>query len=143
MKKHSLKLFSLALILAVSAVIVSAGTAPSSRAITFDVPFDFQIGNEKYPAGKYRVSRENQNVVVIEDLEGTTAKILLGGSSGDALKAFDQSNLTFYKYGNRYFLRKVNSPTISVYVGVSRDEKEVRGNGYDQLARVILKADKK
>jgi hypothetical protein len=143
MKRQSLKLIALALILSVSAVIVSAGTAPSSSAVTFSVPFDFQIGNEKYPAGKYRVSRENQNAILIEDVEGTTATFLVAGATNDVLKSFDQSNLTFYKYGDRYFLRKVNSPTISAYVGVSRDEKEVRSNGYEQLAKVTIKAHRK
>ncbi len=140
---HSFKAIAIALILSVSAVIVSAGTAPSASAVTFAVPFDFQIGNDKYPAGKYRVTRENQNAVLIEDLEGTIAKFLVAGNSNDSLSSFDQSNLTFYKYGDRYFLRKVNSPTISVYVGVSRDEKEVRGSGYEQLAKVMIKSDRR
>jgi len=142
MKSHSLKIIAAALIIAVTGVITFAGTAVSSTSITFTVPFDFQIGNDKYPAGKYRVSRENQNTMLIEDLEGTSAKLLLGGNTNEALKSFDQSNLTFYKYGDHYFLRKINSPGVSVYVGVSRDEKEIRSAGYEKLAKVMVKPEK-
>lgn len=142
MLKHSWKLITLALILSVSAVIVSAGDAGSSNAVTFEVPFDFQIGNDKYEKGTYRVKRENQNAVLIESLDGADAKFILAGPTGDNLSSFAESKLTFYKYGDRYFLRRVNSPTISAYVTESRDEKAMRKNGYENLAKVMVKAKK-
>lgn len=133
------KALTLALIIALSGVIVSAAASSNSRSITFEVPFDFQIGNEKYSKGKYRVTRENQNTVLIEELDGTDARFLLGGNTNEKLSSFDESRLTFYRYGDRYFLRQVNSPTISVYVGVSRDEKETRKATRDKLAKVMVK----
>lgn len=140
MLKHSWKVITFALILSLSAVIVSAGNAGASNAVTFEVPFDFQIGNDKYEAGTYRVKRENQNTVLVESLDGTDAKFILAGYSNDSLKSFDHSKLTFYKYGDRYFLRRINSPTVSAYVAESRDEKDLRKGGYEQLAKVMVKA---
>ncbi len=140
MVKKSLKFITLALILSVSAVIVSAGGTVSSRSITFEVPFDFQVGNDKYEKGTYKVTRENQNIILISSLDGSDAKVILAGNSGDGLSSFAQSNITFYKYGERYFLRKINSPTVSAYVRVSKDEKAVLKEGYKKLAKVTIKA---
>lgn len=140
MLKHSWKVITFALILSISAVVVSAANTATSSTVTFDVPFDFQIGNDKYEAGTYRVKRENQNTVLVESLDGSDAKFILAGNSNDILKSFDHSRLTFYKYGDRYFLRKINSPSVSAYVTESRDEKELRKGGNDQLAKVMIKA---
>lgn len=140
MLKRSVKLITFALILSVTAVIVSAGSAEKANSITFDVPFDFQIGNDRFEKGEYRVTRENQNTVLIESLEGTDAKFLLAGRTNARLSSFDHSKLTFYKYGDRYFLREVNSPAISAYIGESKDEKAVRKEGYRKLAKVQVKA---
>lgn len=140
MLRHSWKLITAALILSLSAIAAMANDAGSSSTVTFDVPFDFQIGNDKYEAGTYRVKRENQNAVLIESVDGKDSKFILAGSSGDSLKSFAESKLTFFKYGDRYFLRRVNSPTISAYVIESRDEKEVRKSGYEKLAKVMVKA---
>lgn len=142
MLKHSYKVITLAIILTLSAVIVSAGSAGASDSITFDVPFDFQIGNDKFEKGSYRVTRENQNTVLIESLESSDAAFILAGNSGDRLKAFNQSQLTFYKYGERYFLREVNSPAVSAAISESKSEKAVRKEGYEKLAKVTVKGKK-
>lgn len=141
MRSHSFKIIVATLILAVTGVIAYAGTA-APTSVTFTVPFDFQIGNHKYKAGEYRVSREGQNVVLIEDVEGPAVHFLPAGSTNEPLKALNLSNLTFNKYGDRYFLRKINAPGLVVYVGVSRDEKEVRSAGYEKLAKVMVKPEK-
>lgn len=143
MVKHSYKLITLAIILTLSAVLVSAGSVASSNSVTFTVPFDFQIGNQKLEKGKYRVTRENQNAVLVESLDSNDAVIVLAGNSNDRIKTFDESVLTFNRYGERYFLREINSPTISAHVSKSRDEKKVEKSGYEKLAKVSIKAHKK
>ncbi|HUF03854.1 MAG TPA: hypothetical protein VMM38_06730 [Aridibacter sp.] len=142
MLKHSYKVITLAIILTVSAVIVSGGSAVSSDSITFEVPFDFQIGNDKFEKGTYRVSRENQNTVLIESLESSDAAFILAGRSGDRLNSFSQSQLKFYRYGERYFLREVNSPAVSAEISESKSEKAVRKKGYEKLAKVSVKGKK-
>lgn len=137
MIKHSYRLITIALLVAVAAVAISAGNVNS---VTFDVPFDFQIRNTKYEKGKYRVTRENQNAVLIESLENSDSAFVIAGNSNQRLTSFDESQLTFYKYGDRYFLRVINSPSISASVTESKDEKALQRDGYEKLAKVNVGA---
>ncbi|REJ77748.1 MAG: hypothetical protein DWQ47_15380 [Acidobacteria bacterium] len=141
MLKHSYKVIALAIILTVSAVAVSAGTASST--IVFEVPFDFQIGNEKFEKGEYRVKRENQNAILVESLDGEESTIILAGASSARLDAFTQSQLTFYRYGKTHFLREIKSPGISAEIRESKDEKSVIKQGYEKLAKVTVKGSRK
>lgn len=136
MTKHTFKIITLAIILSISAVLVSAASANASSSFTFEVDFDFQIGNTKYSKGKYRVSRKTQTVLLFENLTEGKSRILLATPSNDRLSAYNESRLVFHKYGQKYFLRKVSAPAVSAKVGMSRDEKEARRIAGDKLAKV-------
>lgn len=142
MKKHLSKVITLALILGLSAVFVSAGSAGKKMITVFEVDFDFQIGNKTYSKGKYRLSREHQTVIILENLEEPETKLLMGiPTGGDASKSND-STLVFHRYGDRYFLRQVISPVISARVKMSDDEKDARREARENLAQVVVKGGK-
>jgi hypothetical protein len=68
-----------------------------------NVPFAFQSGSQRMPAGVYRVTIESQHLILLR---------------GDSMSGFVHTNpqigkpvvkdkLVFQRYGNQYFLREV------------------------------------
>jgi len=137
MRKHSWKVITLALILSISAILVSASSSNASSRFIFEVNFDFQIGNTKYSKGKYRLSSESQKLFLLTNLTGS-GKAFLGIHSNGTLSRNDKSRLTFHRYGDKYFLRKVISPAGSARVKMSRDEKDARQNSHQKVANVKI-----
>ncbi len=144
MKKHSWKVIAMALILGVSAVLVSAKTygSDSFRSLKFEIPFEFQVGNDKFPAGKYRFNYMfEKNFIVLESIDNNTNKLIVGVSSFSRYSArqrYDENKLTFHRYGNKHFLRVVSSPSTAYSIGESKAEKRVR-KGYTQLVKRTVK----
>lgn len=104
MKQQGLRIF---VMLAFFAMLAAAPAYAQSKA---DIPFNFQIRNEKIPAGQYTVARANQN-------SGTTV-LLLRNADGRGIEMFtpmsvqaresqDQGKLVFHRYGDQYFLYQV------------------------------------
>ena len=136
MKRQLLKIITLALIIGISTILVSASSLSTSFVTTFEVDFDFQIGNSKYSKGTYRLSRQNTTVLILENTTESQAKVILGMSPGGFTSENIKSKLIFNRYGDSYFLREVVSPVITAKIGLSKDEKNVRRNSQETLAKV-------
>ena len=74
-----------------------------------NIPFQFHVGNTKFPAGEYRIH-------VLDDSDLTTMEISSMDNSASALFQVREADtnsqptkteLLFNKYGNRYFLAKM------------------------------------
>jgi hypothetical protein len=74
-----------------------------------NIPFQFHVGNTKFPAGEYRIH-------VFDSSDLTTMEIISSDGSASALfqvqeadtnSELSKSELIFNKYGNRYFLAKM------------------------------------
>src|SRR6202166_3363369 len=74
-----------------------------------NIPFQFHVGNTKFPAGEYRIH-------VLDDSDLTTMEISSMDDSASALFQVREADtnseptkteLIFNKYGNRYFLAKM------------------------------------
>lgn len=143
MKKHLSKIIILALVIGVSTAFVKANI--SYDALTpisyFEVDFDFQIGSKSFSKGRYRLSKDRQYVLILENLDESETKVILGTVSSKSSFAKNQSTLRFNRYGDKYFLRKIMSPTISAKLNFSKAEKKARKNYGKKLAKVRVKSD--
>ncbi len=101
--KTKLMLFATALAL----LVTTAASAQSIR-VKANVPFSFIVDRATLPAGEYSVdSMDDQGrVLLIGDLN-SRAKNLVISNSCDAVKAAQQTQLIFHRYGNRYFLKQI------------------------------------
>lgn len=96
-------------ILAIAGLLV-LGSAPGASAQASDtvtaVPFAFRVGSTVLPRDGYRVSRlpGHTDAFLIRGLRQGT--IVLSQPDGPS-EADDTPRLTFYRYGNQYFLREV------------------------------------
>jgi len=89
---------------------VSAQAQSLQYKLTVDIPFDFQVANQKLPAGKYSVGRAQETsgdtVLQIRSIDGqsTTNRFSI------PIVTFNLKNrgeLIFHRYGDQYFLSEV------------------------------------
>ena len=141
MKMHLSKVITAVLTLSISAVLVSASILSPAPINDFEVDFDFQIGNSKFSKGTYRLSKRSRSVLVLNNLSGKETKVLIGSPSTSSEKS-SKSTLSFNRYGDQYFLRKVISPAVSAKVNLSRDEKSAREEYNQNRSKVYVKGAK-
>jgi hypothetical protein len=105
MKKH---LFKLALFGALACLFA----APSRAVPVFNfriqakIPFDFQIGSKKFPKGEYTIESVNlTGLMRISNEKGKKAITFTAVRDKQNVKM--KSRLSFRRYGDQYFLRKV------------------------------------
>jgi hypothetical protein len=97
--------------------------------LAVNVPFAFQAGKSKLPAGEYRIHMlENSDLTVmqISSVDGANS-VLVQVRDAEANSRPTKSELTFNRYGNSYFLAKVfdeGNPSGSEVVETG-DEKRI------------------
>ena len=87
-----------------------AGVARADEKVVVHIPFSFIVGTTQLPAGDYIVTEnfgDNDNVLAIESTDGREAVYALSIASSAPRPS--QSELTFEKFEDRYFLSKVSS----------------------------------
>lgn len=139
MKLHLSRLITMAIMLGVSGVLVSAMSVRDSAALSFraQVPFDFQIGEDKFPAGEYQFKQLEQYVLAVEGIGTETDGYALGGNSV-GIEDFDGHRLTFHSYGKKNFLRAVSSSASTFELGISEAESKIRKAGKVTLTKRIV-----
>lgn len=109
MRKELLKGFTMvALIVAIAlATAVASANAQSSNKVAADVPFEFVVGNQTMPAGKYTVNESaTTNALIIQSADTKSSAARLTNSI-EPLRNKTQARLVFHRYGQRYFLAEV------------------------------------
>lgn len=109
MKKEFLKgftMFVLILTLALAAAVVSANGQSANR-IVANIPFEFVVGGESMPSGKYSVNdaTTNGSAILVRSADAKSSAIRLTNAVQE--KARTNSRLVFHRYGQRYFLAEV------------------------------------
>jgi hypothetical protein len=106
MKKQITSAFVLIITAAVMAGSQFAAAAQTSH-LEVSVPFNFVVGDRELPAGRYRVSGNNESILRIVSADGGARVTVLTNASRGASKG---AALTFRQYGDRHFLAGVNLP---------------------------------
>ena len=118
--------------LSVIAALSIAGFAGLDRGVEANIPFDFMVGGEKLPAGKYTVETGAAlNTVMVRNWKMKRA-------AGALTRVFQVHNgskpqLVFRRYGNQYFLAKVISYTDGIELPKSKAEREAAKAKRDYL----------
>ena len=101
------------LLLVAIAVFATAFTTNASgqtgKIVTVNVKFDFQIGDRRYPAGKYRIEsigRQQDNILQIRSVADTKESQFIVANHSTTVKT-QAPKLVFEKYGQNYFLRNI------------------------------------
>ena len=105
MKQHIVRfLHAGCLCLAVS---LTSAFAQSSQLLTVDLPFAFEVNNQQFPAGHYKVSVEaGHPAVLLQDVKSKQAMYTIS-SPIRSEKTREVASLVFTRYNDRYFLSKI------------------------------------
>ena len=104
MKRHVYNV--IALMVMVGSMALAAQAQSSGRVqLIANIPFDFQVGNKKLPAGEYTVVQVNpasdNAVVQLRSKDGSaSALVQMSAAMGRAEKS---AKLIFNRYGDNYF----------------------------------------
>jgi len=96
-------------ICAIGAIAAAAAVAQFSMLNAY-VPFDFIVGNETFPAGRYTLDRgPAQGTVMIRSEDCAHTAIALAQTVSSVVPR-QNGSLVFHRYGDRYFLSEVWNP---------------------------------
>ena len=104
----------------------TAGIATAQgSAIRAKVPFDFVVGSKQLPSGSYEFvtsfARSSHTIFVRNDDQ----RIVMLSMTGETDKLPGNiTQLVFYKYGDRYFLREIHCPTMALNVALPQSKEE-------------------
>lgn len=103
----------------------STTAVPFSFRIQAKIPFDFQIGSKKFPKGEYTIESVNSNgLMLIRNAKGK--KAINFSAIPDKMLDKPKSRLSFRRYGDQYFLRKIwDGQSTSFALTKSSAEKKV------------------
>jgi hypothetical protein len=107
---------------------LSAAIAPVSLmaqgSIHANIPFDFNVGTKSFAAGEYRVQHVTPTVLAILNAAGSTVAMVQANSAFPTA-APGTAQLTFNRYGDRYFLSQVSEDSRGWQLSKSAVEKEL------------------
>lgn len=117
------------LVLSFAFLIFSASAfAQSGDQNSFEIPFSFNVGKDKLPAGKYEVKRVSSSSFLLRNATGDVAVIALSPLTINEKALENAEKLVFNRYGNQYFLRQIFSVRNAAGRGLneSNNEKIIR-----------------
>ncbi|MGA7158882.1 MAG: hypothetical protein WBY53_18700 [Acidobacteriaceae bacterium] len=91
---------ALAISLASSAL--HAQNIPERTQVT--VPFGFEVGSAHLGPGRYVLSNQGENIIIIQDRKHSALTMSSHETSPDPASS---SKVIFHRYGNHYFLREI------------------------------------
>jgi hypothetical protein len=124
--KKNLVLLSLVVVLSLMAGFAYAG---SEVAMRINVPFDFYLENQMFPAGEYRFEMGSGNSaaashVTVWATEGKEIKMLTTLPGIDAHATLN--HLRFNSYGDKYFLSSISIRGHKATLKMFKLERELR-----------------
>jgi hypothetical protein len=115
--------------LAMAIAVIGLAAAPAVAAemqsqVKAEIPFAFMAGEKAMPAGTYTVFHSGSNgVITLRAIDGKSAAMVqvnpVYRKDGDM-----RAELWFNKYGERYFLSRVNHPTWAYNQEVRKTKTE-------------------
>lgn len=124
------KAFGFALVAA--SLLLASGAQAQALHVRADVPFDFVIGNNVYPAGNYDIERTlpTSNALLIRSEAKMTSTFVLPMECTKGQPA-EKSVLVFHRVGDEYFLYQIwtEGSTIGRELPQPKRETELARNG--------------
>jgi len=109
----------------------ASANAQLSNPIRAKIPFDFNVGDKKLPAGEYTFSRlsglSDNKVMSVSNVDART-HVFQSTFGAQVLTPKNDSTLVFHKYGDQYFLEQVWSggEQEGAQVPESRSERSIQ-----------------
>ncbi|MBI1764072.1 MAG: hypothetical protein HYR56_21820 [Acidobacteria bacterium] len=122
MKRTALNMMLTLVCTAVLAAVAVA--ALGTNLMTAKIPFDFNIGSQRLPAGTYTVSRANAAGVLIVRNDQTAKSVAVITNAGQRSTPNEKAQLDFRRYGDQYFLSSVKQAFTGNYFEAPKSRRE-------------------
>lgn len=122
-----LRTCSLLAIVAISTLTSAVHAMAQMPVLQVTIPFAFQSGSQRMPAGIYRIDLSSNHLLVLRAKDGKHFDNLLT-IPDIRLSTVSTGKVVFHRYGSQYFLSEVwqaNNPT-GCHIPKSREEKEAQ-----------------
>jgi hypothetical protein len=130
------KLFAIAVTFLLSAVATSTCYAQQAE-LAVKIPFTFQAGNHRMPAGEYLVKSGTGTVQRLRQVDGNAVMNVLT-ISVETRNGHPSPRLVFHRYGEIYFLAQIWTGSQGHQLSRSNWEKEIaREEGRTKIALVL------
>ena len=105
-----MKLDTISKLAGVAALLCMGAFAQTHTDLKVNVPFAFSVGNQKLPAGEYRVTSEiGSQAITIQSADNANSVASIAFTSGKR-GAIGEARVTFHVYGDQHYLAGVWSP---------------------------------
>jgi len=108
---------------------ITLASTPSAVAQGFtsakvEIPFAFQTGRSRMPAGLYQITNQSDNIVVLRGPDQVSAFVVM--HSAIVSRTQPREKITFHRYGNKYFLSQIwrAGDTFGLECSKTRTEKD-------------------
>jgi len=104
----TLTMLTLVVGLALAAAVVSANPQLTSHGVVANIPFDFVVGDQTLPSGKYtvRAATGDGDGLRISNFTGKASVIRLSMPIAERNKK-QNARMVFHRYGQQYFLAEI------------------------------------
>jgi hypothetical protein len=116
-------LFTVAALLTLANLSTAARAFSSNPTVVAKVPFNFTVGQDQFPSGTYKISRDPWGLITIQNTNRQLNALVATTAEPVSMVG---NKLVFHRYGDQYFLSKISSSAFSVHVPVSKMERRVR-----------------
>jgi hypothetical protein len=93
-------------LVSVASLVGGATVKAQSNEMRAVIPFDFKAGTASLPAGTYSVTRQGATWNAVQLRSTSGGAILLPSGAADGVGGAE-TQLTFHRYGDRYFLHQI------------------------------------
>jgi hypothetical protein len=110
---------------------VASANAQLSIPIRAKIPFDFNVGDKKLPAGEYTFRRlsefSDSKMMSVSSVDANT-RMFQSTLGAQVLTPKNESTLVFHRYGDQYFLEQIwrDGEQEGTQVPESRTERTIR-----------------
>ena len=120
------QIYFIAIVIAVCAGSVASANAQTTHQFTANIPFDFHVSGERFPAGEYRVRCLNPSsdvkVLQLRKTDGQSSVIL--HTNGIVGRMNQKSKLVFNRYGNQYYFAQAWLPSERIGMQAVKSQQE-------------------
>ncbi len=125
-------------------ILTAAVSAGAATKLTVTVPFEFYAGDNRLPAGDYvfefrgiSPAVASSSSVLVQKQDGTSVTWIIA-EPGQNVRHGANTQLVFNRYGDKYFLTKIECLDYQAGVGMSKAEKETRAQNQRDGGTVLV-----
>ena len=123
--------------LAITVALMAVPAMAQTINVKADVPFDFAVDKATLRSGHCTVQTITNDVVRLSDADHNSSAVIM---IPDDLRSAEDTKLVFNRYGDLYFLARIETPEASYKVPISKREMRLANEASPRQVAVLADA---